>query len=161
MFMRFATFILWLAGVWMSHHAAAADDLPGETTVLHTLSLHVSVGGEEVMAPVFQMTSAAPAELFIGSSEQDGYTLVVDMLEPAGPGTSDGAGAQFVLWRGVADKGVRLLDQVMVLGEKRKPKAGGNVLRSLGVGQPVVLTVVSHATQTLALPDPAMALDTP
>lgn len=150
MFMRFATFMLWLASAALSHHAAASNDLTGETAVVHTLSLHVSVGGEEVMAPVFQMTSAAAAELFIGSSEQDGYTLVVNMLAPAGSGVSDGAGAQFVLWRGVPDKGVRLLDQVMVLGEKRKKKAGENVLHSPGAGQPVVLTVVSHAMQTVA-----------
>lgn len=150
MFMRFATLIVLLASAAVSHQAAAADDLTGETTVVHTLSLHVSVGGEEVMAPVFQMTSDASAELFIGTSEADGYTLVVDMLGLAGSGASQEAAAQFVLWRGVPVKGVRLLDQAMVLGGKRNSKAGENALQSPGVGEPVVLTVVSHEMQTVA-----------
>lgn len=149
MYRLFATFALWVVGILGSSTVAAVDDLAADKTSVHTLSLQVSVEGKEVMAPVFEMTSASPAQLSIGTGEVGEFTLVVDLLENVESAASDAVGAHFVLWRGQAGQGVRLLDEALVLGGDRQRQASERTLRSNGCDA-ATITVVSHATQMKA-----------
>jgi hypothetical protein len=146
MFKHFATLALWVVGSLGSSNVAAMGEVATDTVSVHTLSLQVSVEGKEVMAPVFQMTSASPARLSIGSEEEGGYSLVVDILENVEPSADASVGAHFVLWRGQAEQGVRLLDDVLLLGGSRQRHSSERALRSSGP-EAATVTLVSYATQ--------------
>lgn len=146
MFKQFATFALFVVVSIGSSSVAAVDEVAAGAVNVHTLSLQVSVQGKEVMAPVFEMASGSPAQLSIGTGEGRDYTLVVDILENVESAGSDAVGAHFVLWRGQAEQGVRLLDDVLLLGGNRQRHASERALSSSGP-EAATVTVVSHATQ--------------
>jgi len=146
MFKQLATFALLVVVSIGSSNVAAVNAVAAGAVNAHTLSLQVSVQGKEVMAPVFEMASGSPAQLSIGTGEGNDYTLVVDILENVESAGSDAVGAHFVLWGGQAEQGVRLLDDVLLLGGDRQRHASERVLRSSGP-EGATVTVVSHATQ--------------
>lgn len=150
MFKYFAALAVFAAGSVGSSNVAAVDDVAHDKANVHTLSLQVSVEGREVMAPVFEMNSASPAQLSIGTGGEDDYTLVVGIVENVEPADSDAVGAHFVLWRGQAEHGVRLLDDVIPLGGARKRTGRESALRSMG-SEAAMVTVVSYASQMKSL----------
>lgn len=148
MFKCFATVLMWVIGFVVPAGAAFGSSSADGTRLVHTLSLQVSVDGKQIMDPVFQMTSAAPAQLFIGTEDGNGHTLVVNIVEAEKEGRHlQTSGVHFVLWKGEVNSGIRLLDEVLVLGEGRRLKGAGDALRSRVAGQDVSVTVISHATQ--------------
>lgn len=147
MFKQIAACAIMMMGMIGSCSIASANDVARDGAVTHNLSLQVSVDGNEVMAPVIEMSSATPAEVFIGSGDDDGYALVVDIVDEVDKATGS-AGAHFVLWRGGAGRGTRLLDDVLLLGGNRRGHASEQSLKSGGAGQNATVTVVSHATYT-------------
>ena len=147
MFKQIAACVIMMLGMIGSCSIASADDVGRDQKVIHNLSLQVSVDGDEVMAPVLEMNAATPAEVFIGSGEDDGYTLVVDIMDEVDNATGS-VGAHVVLWRGGAGSGTRLLDDVLLLGGNRRGLAAERSLQSAGAGPNAAVTVVSHATYT-------------
>lgn len=146
----FATIMMVAVGAFVPVAFASSSDSTDDMRLVHTLSLQVSVDGQQVMDPVFQMTSEAPAQLFIGSAEGDGHTLVVSIIEAEQKGRPlQSSGAHFSLWKGAVDSGVRLLDDVLVLGEGRRLKGAKDALHSRAAGQEASVTLVSHATQMM------------
>ncbi len=150
MFRYFATLAFFVVGSVGSSNLAAVNRVALDKAAVHTLSLQVSVEGREVMAPVFEMSSVAPARLSIGTGGGDDHTLVVGIVENVEPADSDAVGAHFVLWRGQPEDGVRLLDDVIVLGGAQKRLGGEHALRSLG-SEAAMVTVVSYASQMKSL----------
>lgn len=146
MFKYAATLAIFAVGCFVASNVAVAHDVAVAAYRVHTLSLQVSVEGSEVMAPVFAMNSAAPARLSIGTGAEDDYTLVVGIVENVVPWDSDVVVAHFVLWQGQADHGVRLLDDVILLGGAQQQRVGERGLGSMGSGAAMV-TVVSYASQ--------------
>lgn len=151
MFKYFAKLAFLGVGVIGSSGVAALDDIAVDPVRVHTVSLQVSVEGRELMAPVFEMSSAAPAQLSIGTGGDDDDTLVVGIVDNVEPTDSDAVAAHFVLWRGQPEHGVRLLDDVVALGGAQQRNAGERALRSIGSDSAKV-TVISHATQLKTVP---------
>lgn len=143
-----ATILMWVIGLIIPAGAAFGSSSADGMRLVHTLSLLVSVDGKQIMDPVFQMTSAAPAQLFIGTEEGNGHTLVVNIVETEQEGRPlQTSGAHFVLWKGAVGSGIRLLDEVLVLGGGHRLKGARDALRSRVAGQDVSVTLISHATQ--------------
>lgn len=148
MLKRFATILMWVMGLAVSVGAASGSSSADGMRLVHTLSLQVSVDGVQIMDPVFQMTAGAPAQLSIGSDDGEGHTLVVNIVEVEQEGRLlQDSGAHFVIWKGSVDSGIRLLDEVLVLGEGRRLLGARDALRSRMAGKEVSLTLISHATQ--------------
>lgn len=151
MFKYFAKLAFLGMGAIGSSGVAAVGDTAADPVRVHTLSLQVSVEGRELMAPVFEMSSAASAQLSIGTGGDDDYTLVVGIVDNVEPAEPDAVAAHFVLWRGQPEHGVRILDDVVGLGGAQQRNAGERALRSIG-SDVAKLTVISHATQLKTLP---------
>jgi hypothetical protein len=135
-----------MVGMICSCPIASAGNV-GVDQTSHILSLQVSVDGNEVMAPVLEMRSSTPAEVFIGSGDHDGYTLVVNIVDED-DNAAGTVGAHFVLWRGGINRGARLLDDVLLLGDDRRRHVGKRTLQSSAAGPHAAVTVVSHSTYT-------------
>lgn len=104
------TAVLLAAGAVMTAYA-----VPSAEVQVHHVSLRVVDEGKEVMTPAVQMTADGPVQLSVGSSG-NAYTLVLDILDEADSGIIDkNAAMQVVLWKGSADSGKRMLDQVIIL----------------------------------------------
>ncbi|WP_313345410.1 hypothetical protein [Stenotrophomonas sp.] len=111
------TYVRMMAGAFLLLAVGAVSPAQAESSSgpgVHHLSLRVMDEGREVMAPSVQMTAEGPVQLSIGT-EQDAYTLELDILERSDAMSADAAAMQVVLWRGAVGSGSRLLDRVILL----------------------------------------------
>lgn len=150
MLKRLAVLALCAAGMLAVGDAVVAGPSKSGPIDVHTLSLMVSVDGKQVMTPVIGMAAGAPALVSVASDDLDGYTLTVDIIESDGADAREGVGAQFVLWRGTESAGVKLLDDVLVLGGDRRIQDQEPILRAESGGVSASITVVSYATHAQA-----------
>lgn len=102
-----------LAGAMLMSAASTSVQAVNSAPEIQVMSLKVSIDGREVMAPVLGMPAAGRAEVSIGDSESDGYTLGVNRMKPDHSAGNVPDRLHLMLWRGSSHSGRPLLDKVM------------------------------------------------
>ncbi len=150
-----ALLVVLLAFCWSWSVGAASAPL-GDSVSVHTISLKVLVGGTEIMAPNLDVASGKTAYVTMNSKEKGSYTLQIDVVDDGADSVADPGGVQVVLWQGGVDKGIKLLDGVLLL--KSTPAiagSGSKPMTSLSVRSKnsnlalAEIQVVSHAASQL------------
>ena len=100
----------WVAVTAIPVSVQAASEMPEN---VQAMSFKVSINGREVMAPILGMPTAGRAEVSIGASERDGYTLGINVMKADQSTELLPLKLRLELWRGSSHNGKLMLDRVM------------------------------------------------